>query len=175
MSPAAQNREMLKLELAAQVLRSTGEIRFVAHGASMVPAIFPGDVLLARHQPIASTRCGDVALWSRDGRFCAHRVVQCVKTEEESVVVTRGDALQDQDPAIGSEEEFLGQVYAVVRRGKQIDLARPQGAVSRAMGFLARHSDFCTTWLLRYNSLIWRLAGRARVFGHEQAELLECQ
>lgn len=174
MSRAAQNRETLKLELAAQVLRSTGEIRFVAHGASMVPAIFPGDVLLARHRAIGSTRCGDVALWSRDGRFCAHRVVQRVKTEKENAIVTRGDALQDQDPAIGSEE-FLGQVHAIVRRGRQIDLAGPQGVVSRAMGFLARHSDFWTTWLLRYNSLMWRLAGRGGVIGHEERELLECQ
>lgn len=176
MVPVAQEREILKLELAADVLRSSGELRFVARGASMIPAIFPGDVLLVRHQPIATMRCGDVALWCRDGCFCAHRVLRVESTNEESAIVTCGDALREEDARVTSSE-FLGHVYAIVRRGKRIELARDQGVVSSGIASLVRHSDFLAGWLLRYNSFRWAIAGRRSSLAPselKQRELLEC-
>lgn len=176
MVPAAQEREILKLELAADVLRSSGELRFVARGASMVPAIFPGDVLLVRHQPIVTMRCGDVALWCRDGCFCAHRVLRVENRHEEGAIVTRGDALREEDARVTSSE-FLGHVYAIVRRGKRIDLVREQGVVSSGIASLARHSDFLTRWLLRYNSFRLAIAGRKSLPAQselKQRALLEC-
>lgn len=176
MGPAAQKREALKLELAAEVLRSSGEVQFVARGASMVPAIFPGDVLLVRHEPVAAMRRGDVALLSRDARFCAHRVLQIANIGGKDVITTSGDALRQQDAPV-THDEFLGRVHAIVRRGKRIDIVQPQSLAQRAVAFLARRSDFLTKWLLRYNSLMWRIAGRKSSSAPPEMvprELLEC-
>jgi signal peptidase I len=176
MAPAIQKRETMKLELAAEVLRSSGEVQFVARGASMVPAIFPGDVLLVRHEPMAAMRPGDVALWSRDARFCAHRVLQIANINGKDVITTSGDALRHQDAPV-RDDEFLGRVYAIVRRGKRIDIAQPPSLAQRAVACLAQRSDSLTKWLLRYNSLMWRLARRKSSCAPPElvpCELLEC-
>lgn len=176
MEPEAQKRDILKLELGAEVLRSFGELRFVARGASMIPAIVPGDVLLVRHQPLAVMRRGDVALWSSNGRFCAHRVLRVEKTRNESAIVTRGDALREEDAPVTCSE-LLGHVYAIIRRGKRIDLAKERGFLLRGIASLARHSDFSTRWLLRYNSFLWAIARRKNALAEEKLkrpELLEC-
>lgn len=176
MVPRAQKREILKLELAADVLRSSGELRFVARGASMIPAIFPRDILLVRHQPMTTMCCGDIALWSRDGCFCAHRVLRVVNTRAENAIVTCGDSLREEDAAVTSRE-FLGHVYAILRRGKRIDLAREHGALFHAIASFVRHSDFLARWLLRYNSFLWAIAGRKNPTVQNELkrpELLEC-
>jgi len=161
--------------LAVEVLRTSGELQFMARGASMVPAIFPGDLLLVRRQPIAAARCGEVALWSRNARLCAHRVLHCVDTEEETAIVTRGDALRDPDPPV-TTDEFLGCVYAVVRRGKQIDLTARRNALSCAIAYLARQSDLVSAFLIRWNSFLCILAARQNPFlANENADLLESQ
>lgn len=177
MESAGQRGERIKLELAADVLRSSGELRFAARGASMIPAIFPADVLLVRHQPFATMRCGDIALWRRDGRFYAHRVLRVERRCEESAIVTRGDAMSEEDaPATCSE--FLGHVYAIVRRGKRIELARSRTSLLRAIAGLAGRSDFLTRWIIRYNSLRCAIAGRMRPAAQnnpKRPELLECR
>lgn len=167
MAPRAQKRELLKLELATDVLRSFGELRFVARGASMIPAIFPGDVLLVRHQLLAAMRCGDVALWSSHGCFCAHRVLRVENARDESAIVTCGDALRDEDAPVTCSE-FLGHVYAIIRRGKRIELAKEPGFLLRGIASLARHSDFLTRWIIRYNSFLWTIAGRRNPFAQEE-------
>lgn len=176
MAPGDQKRELLKLELGADVLRSFGELRFVAHGTSMIPAIFPGDILFVRHQPLEAMRRGDVALWSSNGYFCAHRVLRVEKTREESAIVTCGDALGDEDAPIRCSD-FLGHVYAIVRRGKRTELARNRGLLLRGIASLACHSDFVTRWLLRYNSFLSAIVGPKNPFAQEalkRPDVLEC-
>jgi signal peptidase I len=160
MARATQNREALKLELAAEVLRGAGELRFIARGASMVPTIYAGDVLWVRRQPISEIRHGEVALWSRDGSFCAHRVIRLsANANEQKTVVTRGDALMQNDPVV-HENEFLGRVFAIERRGRRIELPIRLGPCLRAIAWLAQRSDFITKWLLRYNVLVGTIHGR---------------
>jgi hypothetical protein len=155
---AAPSRQAIKLELATEVLRTSGELRFVASGTSMVPAVFPGDILIVRIQPIERARCGDVALWSREGRFYAHRIVRTAKADGQAAIVTRGDALSQDDPPVGSDE-FLGHVCWVVRRGKHVDLGASPNLGAFVLRFLVRRSDGITKCLLLYSSLRWRLAG----------------
>lgn len=165
----------MTLELAEEILRSSGRLQFVAHGSSMIPAILPGDVLLARHQAIDSIRRGEIALWSRDGRFCAHRVRHVEKAGERREIITRGDALQQDDQPIGADE-YLGCVYAVDRGAKQIDVRRPPSVWSRSVAFLLRHSEVAAEWFLRYHSLAGRIKGASSASGREsRSELVECQ
>jgi hypothetical protein len=87
----------VKIGLAAEVLRSAGELRFRATGTSMIPAIWPGEVLLVRKDGAATAGPGDVILFGRDGRLCAHRVVRRVEGADGPVWITRGDRLTHED------------------------------------------------------------------------------
>jgi len=109
------------LSLASEVLRTSGGLRFAALGGSMVPTIFPKDILIVRRETARSARTGDVVLFSRESRFYAHRLVE--KTEEGGrlSLVTRGDALAQNDAPV-TEDELLGRVEAVVRGRKRIEL-----------------------------------------------------
>ena len=66
---AAVSCPEIRVDLAAEVLRRFGEIRFVARGASMIPAIYPGDLLTVRSHRIADARSGEIVLCLREGRF----------------------------------------------------------------------------------------------------------
>ncbi|MFZ1204654.1 MAG: S24/S26 family peptidase [Candidatus Acidiferrales bacterium] len=117
-----QERAVIDMELAEEVLRSYGRLRIVARGSSMVPTIFPGDVLFVERNPLARLQPGDVVLASRGGRFFAHRVVKLTALGGPPRVITRGDALRENDPAF-SHDEILGRVTSVTRGGSHISLA----------------------------------------------------
>ena len=62
-------REGHKLDLAVEVLRSSGAIRLQALGTSMLPSIWPGDVLLIQRRELGQVRPGDTAFFSCHGPF----------------------------------------------------------------------------------------------------------
>ncbi len=158
--PATEHRPAVELALATEVLHAFGELRFVAQGSSMLPSIFPGDTLLVSRQPAASVRPGHVVLFSREGRFCAHRVVRAIDVDARPFVVTCGDALTKEDSPV-AEHELLGRVTAVLRFGKPIELERMKSVPSFWLRWAVRHSDSVGTWLLRWHSLRTRLAQRS--------------
>jgi len=116
-----EERAAVEMALAEEVLRSYGRLRIVARGSSMVPSIFPGDVLVVKRDPLARLRPGQIVLASREGRFFAHRVVRLTALGGKPRVITRGDALRQNDPAF-QQEEILGRVTAVIRGQKNIQL-----------------------------------------------------
>src|SRR5580658_6145615 len=71
---ALQSKQEARLDLAAEVLHRFGEVRFVAHGSSMIPSIYPGDLLTVRSESIAEARTGEIVLFLLGGRFFVHRV-----------------------------------------------------------------------------------------------------
>ena len=174
MGPQANHRrkdEDIVLSLAKEMLRSFGEFRFVALGSSMIPALFPGDTLIVRKETHHYSCVGDVLLFSRAGRFYAHRLVH--KTEENGYLrlITRGDALDKNDPPF-TESEMLGRVAAVIRRGRCIDLERHAGRRQLMIRWLVRRSDSAAKWVLRWNRLRGRVArnlvlGRGRRLARE--------
>jgi hypothetical protein len=125
----------------------------------MLPSIFPGDTLLVSRQPAESVRPGHVVLFSRDGRFCAHRVVRALDLDGQLFVVTCGDALTQEDSPV-AEHELLGRVTAALRRGKRIEFDETQAAISRWLRWSVRHSHVVAACLLRWHALRTRLARR---------------
>jgi len=160
MAAASQSREALRLELAAEVLRDFGELRFRACGGSMLPAIFSGDVLLVQREPIGMIRRGHIVLSSRAGRFYAHRVVRVENRAGAVRLVTRGDALTTEDPAV-SGNELLGRVTGLARGRTQVEVSATPSLESRLFGWALRHSDFLSASLLRWHSLRTRRIERA--------------
>ena len=152
-------REDAKLEIAEEILRSFGELRFVAQGVSMIPAIFPGDELIVRRESIEDARSGDVVLFRRGGRLFAHRVVACTGTGEPEVgaVITRGDALAQSDAPI-TVGEWLGRVSEVIRRGKPVEFGVGGSILSRLLRCAMERSDLAVRWLLRFRLIRERIA-----------------
>ena len=174
MEAATQPREVLRLELAAEVLRDFGELRFRACGGSMLPAILPGDILLVRREPIGTIRRGHIVLFSRTGRFYAHRVARIENRSAAARLITRGDALTTEDAAV-SDEEYLGRVTRLARGGTQIELSATPGPERRVFGWALRHSDFLANSLMRWHSLRMRLARNVEAAAFANREMAgEC-
>lgn len=158
--PASERQDGIVLGLAMQMLRSFGELRPVVRGASMLPSIFPGDVLIVHPETARGARCGDIVLFFREDRFCAHRVVDRTEQGGRVSLITQGDALCRNDPPV-AEDELVGRVAAVIRGRKRIELDGHLPAHKRLFRWIVRHSATTTKWLLRWHFLRVWLAWRA--------------
>jgi len=115
-----------KCELAQKTLRLFGSLRLRVTGFSMLPSVWPGDLLLIRRWEMEQIYPGDIVLFARGGRLIAHRVVFKTDDPKAPSLITRGDALPSQDSAI-SPPELLGKVSGILRAGKWI---QPLGRLS---------------------------------------------
>ena len=122
MAVMTQARDDHKLDLAAEVLRAGGRLRLQALGNSMLPSIWPGDVLCIEHKRGEEIVPGDIVLVARDGRFFIHRLIK----KYESRWITRGDSLPQSDPPV-EEIQVLGKVATIHRKGRAVC---PNGRVS---------------------------------------------
>ena len=146
-----------RLSLASEILRKFGVLRLAVHGSSMVPAIFPGDVVTVLQVTAGEVQCGDVILCSRGNRVFAHRVVRKARAPGRMEWITRGDALSEDDPPV-SESEFLGKVTAIIRGKNQIVLRRTRSVSSRATAWCLQRFDVVLALFLRWHVLRRRLA-----------------
>jgi hypothetical protein len=104
-----------KLGLAAEVLRGHGAVQLKAWGTSMLPAVWPGDLLTIQGVVHDEVVPGDIVLVLRDKRFFVHRLVEKQPGQDCDSLITRGDAMPDNDPPAAASE-LLGRV-AGIRRG----------------------------------------------------------
>jgi hypothetical protein len=104
--------QSVKCELFAQVVSRCGNAKLKALGTSMVPSIWPGDTLIVEREQVSGLGAGDIAVYLRSGRLFAHRVIRAVN-EPAAVLVTRGDAMDRDDPPVLADE-IVGRVTAIV-------------------------------------------------------------
>jgi len=137
--------------LAEEVVRAFGEVRLRVFGISMVPAIFPGDVVSVRRASIEEISVGEAVLYSRSGRLFVHRVVDRTSAATgdrsgELRLITRGDRMRRDDFPV-APSELLGRVVAIERAGRRVDFPACQSntLVARALRF----SDRLTSHYLR--------------------------
>jgi Peptidase S24-like len=170
-----QERAAVEMALAEEVLRSYGRLRIMARGSSMVPTIFPGDVLLVERNPDLRVRPGQIVLALRDGRFFAHRVARLTALGGPPRVITRGDALREDDPAF-LHDEILGRVMAVVRGRKRIDLDNEGDPYcKRFLRSVIRNSDAIVAGLLWFRARLNGAMRPARTVSTQlPAKLAEC-
>lgn len=141
----------LKCELAGEVLRSFGSLRLQVRGWSMIPAIWPGDILELERAKTADLSEGEIVLFSRDRRLFAHRVLK----SSGSAILTCGDTLPYTDPVV-PEGQLLGRVAAVVRDGKCFQPGKRLSPSQRVFAGLLRSSDFSTRVIMKIRSLLQR-------------------
>jgi hypothetical protein len=106
-------REQRKCSLAAHVLRSSGRVKLRATGASMLPTLWPGDVLTIQCRNFDQVESGDVVLFLRDGRLFVHRILSKSRLED-GFLVTRGDCMPQADPSV-RPGDLLGKVTKIER------------------------------------------------------------
>jgi signal peptidase I len=149
-----------KCELAEKTLRRFGTLRLRVTGFSMLPSVWPGDLLLIRRQEIEQIHPGDIVLFACYGRLIAHRVVFKTDDPEAPSIVTRGDALSVQDSAIGPAE-LLGKVSGILRAGEWIQPRRRLSISARITAILVSRSGRAAGILSRLR------ASRRRPCEHE--------
>jgi signal peptidase I len=132
-------------ELLEDIARSSGEVRIRVTGASMLPAVWPGDVLTVKSCPASDLQPGHIVLYRRDGRLTAHRILSI----SPGSVLTRGDSQVNPDPPI-AESEIVGMVLSISRNGRTVPTA--QTLWQRIASSILSRSDF----LMRVALGLWR-------------------
>jgi hypothetical protein len=129
----------VKCDLAGEVLRSFGNLRFGATGWSMLPSIWPGDTLVVERVSSDRVFVGDVALVGRDGRLCAHRVISKAEGCGNSHWITQGDSMPTPDRPV-MESEVLGRVAYLIRSGRLVTVPARLSVVERLTAKIVRRS-----------------------------------
>jgi signal peptidase I len=150
MTFANDERTDLKLSLALDVLRSEGEARLTVGGGSMLPSIWPGDILDICRVHAAQLSLGDIVVFAREQRLVVHRVVGMSRVRDEIVLTTRGDRSPRADGPVPARE-VLGKVRSI-KRGQRNFIPRVACWAQIASWFLLR-SEFCTCILLRLSMI----------------------
>jgi hypothetical protein len=156
-SPQYSAQSTVGCELAAEVLRSFGRLRLRVVGSSMLPTLWPGDLISVSDREVDRALPGDLVVFRLGDRLVTHRVVEVRKTKSEvrspkSVIqirspesplefVTRGDALSANDPPVSSQD-LLGRVVAV-ERGVRRHAPR-QSPAGRVMSWIFGRSELVT-------------------------------
>ena len=108
-----KRNSQLFAELCRELLGRGLRVRFRAHGASMLPNIIADDALVIARVPVSRVRRGEVVLTDGEFGLKAHRVVK--RNRASGLLITRGDAGQENDPLAHSQ---LGRVISIERRGR---------------------------------------------------------
>ncbi len=140
------SRDELHCEMAAELLRGQGTLQFRALGSSMIPSLWPGDILKIRPVEIAEVNAGDVVLFSRNSLLVTHRVVR----NRGSELITRGDSLPFTDPPVSAE--LLGRVVGFTRDGKEIQLQPGLSLTLRLVAWLVRRYGWCMRLCVRWKN-----------------------
>jgi signal peptidase I len=145
-------------ELVLEVLRKKGSVSIAATGTSMLPGIWPGDLLrIELAVPSAVTR-GDIVVFERDDRLFIHRVQQVHRGAGEISWMTRGDSLTYSDPPF-TGSALLGRVTTITHNGREIAVPTRIPLMDRLVSCLFRQ-PLLHTALQRLHAYRRRASGR---------------
>jgi len=157
-------------ELMAEVVRGAGWARLRVTGFSMLPAIWPGDVLTLRRHSGDLVRAGQIVVTLGDGRLTAHRVIFAPGGAGERVI-TRGDSVPSADPAVAAGE-ILGEVVGICRRGRAVRVE--SRGWQRGVAWALRRSEVCTRLLMYWSGLERRLRGAGDLLARRSDGDISC-
>jgi hypothetical protein len=140
----ARAKRVDPLPLWLSVARSSPNVRLRVQGASMFPAVRPGDVLTIERLGHSTLTLGDILVWTRAGRVIAHRVVAF----DHGQPITQGDAVAAPDGAV-HKVEIVGKVTRIERLGREVEVSKRVGLIAR----ICRRYPLFRLWCLR----LWRL------------------
>ena len=169
METAFESCESQKQNLAAEILQTAGRVRLAVRGHSMLPTLWPGDLLDIETTSLDQVSPGDIVLYRRWDRFFIHRVLckSAATGSERPSLVTRGDSMSGADAPV-VPEELLGKVISLQRTSGDC-LPPPRCSKwQRIVGLILGHNDRLRSAVLRMRD--WRTrpdAADASVVGEE--------
>lgn len=137
-------------DLVADVVYATGSAKLKVNGLSMLPAIWPGDVLTISRISPKLLEPDQIVLYRRNGKLTAHRVVEVAHDH----FLTRGDCVPSLDPPV-TFSAMVGQVVGVSRNGHAVKF-QPSPWQRTAAWFL-RHSELSVRLLLHFRAALRHL------------------
>jgi len=147
------------IELIADALQSGHPVKIRGHGASMIPTIWPGDVLTIRSVTGGLPLVGEIVLTRGENGLRAHRVIAHRTLNDVTSIVTRGDALGRDDSNIG-----LSAVLGTVICRNDEPLYSPKSYRRRLFEKALLRSRALQTIALKLNALrnryAWPLSSR---------------
>jgi hypothetical protein len=105
-----------------RVLADRDGVTFRAQGTCMYPSVRPGDVLRIRSRAAARVNVGDMAVCRGKGFLFSHRVIAKGERDGRAFIVTRSDRAHEGSDGPTFDENLLGVVVAIERKGKRVPL-----------------------------------------------------
>lgn len=142
--------------LVAEALRpsgdSPGRIRLRVYGQSMLPTLWPGDVVEIESCSLEDVQPGEIVLAQREGRLFLHRFAAA---RPPNGFLLRGDSMPGPDPRYPLEA-LLGRLVSRVDQGPGVSarLLRPgfHAKWSRAVGMVFCHCAVARRLALKLHS-----------------------
>jgi signal peptidase I len=136
-------------DLVAGVVRIHGKVHLKVAGASMVPALWPGDLVTVRSCDSSELQPGSIVVFRQNERLVVHRLMHWVG----DCVVARGDARPRCDQPVKASE-VIGCVESAVRNGRSVNLQ--PSLWHRVLASVFRRSQWCASLYLRLSSRVRR-------------------
>ena len=155
MSSTQHNANALGCELAGEVVRTFGRVRVRVTGTSMIPAVWPGDVLVVERRAAEKIERGEIAVAERDGRLVAHRVIgprTGATLKLAAAITTHGDSLLAPDAPLRAEE-LLGTVVSIERGAGARRPRRKLGIGAKMLAGMARRSSMAARVFVRLHAI----------------------
>jgi signal peptidase I len=140
-------------DLVADVARISGRVQLKVTGASMVPALWPGDFITVRSFEPSQLRPDSIIVFRQKERLIVHRLMHRSGVN----LITRGDARPLLDAPV-SVDEVIGQVESISRNGRPVGFYRPLW--HRVIAWLMRRSERFAQLFLRVGSWLRRTVFR---------------
>ena len=100
------------------ILKAKGSMRIKASGWCMFPNIHNKDTLNVKETSVDALKIGDVVVFKAWDRFVCHRVIKKPSGTAKKFVLTRPDRAKSGNDGPLSEEEIIGRVDSVSRKGR---------------------------------------------------------
>jgi len=157
-SATCSNWSAVRSALVADVLRRSGSLRVrllvrgEIHGESMLPALWPGDVVKIESCSVEDVRPGEIVLALREDRLVLHRLVApCTPNG----FLLRGDCVPGPDPQY-PPEALLGRLVRSADEGRAVSAAALRQGFGvkwyRALGVLLCHCSVARRLALKLHS-----------------------
>ena len=146
----------LKIDLAAEVLLGGGTIRLRAWGASMLPSIWPGDLLTIESAAAEPAVPGDIVVILQESRFVIHRLIRMEEYSDRTLCLTRGDAVSHDDPSAPASG-LLGRVASICRAKRTFCPSKQVSPVAGVFAWLFCHWDRFRSVYLRAQAFVYGL------------------
>lgn len=127
-----RTRDECGCSLAAEVLEQSGTVRLRVSGKSMLPTLWPDDVLTIESRQLDEAELGELVLYEREGRFYVHRLISRLGQDR---FITRGDCMAESDSPF-PRQTFLGVVTSVSRGDRGIVPSRTRSVPNRLLAII---------------------------------------